>query len=331
MRQIGCLLLEAPTASGKTVMLAAAADRTSAEQPVVWFWDAPFKGVVQQTAAALRRAAPGLRVRDPRLDRMVTGTRPGDVFVSTWAAVAARNAESRRMRADDDLQPALESPVRAVRDGGLLIGAVVDEAHHSFRPNSEAFRFLQSVLQPDLLILASATPNDADVELLRLGVRAGYPAIPPGAAISRDPVVAARLNKQAVKAVTFIARGANQGLLDLNEVALRKAVEQHRALKQALHSAGIPMVPLLLVQAATSAWNSGPREGAVARTSGASRRDPSACTPPTNPTLTCRHWRRTHMLKCWYSRWRWRPGSMRRGRARYVRCARSRIRDSACR
>ena len=61
MRQIGCLLLEAPTASGKTVMLAAAAERTSVEQPVVWFWSAPFKGVVEQTAAALLRAAPGMR------------------------------------------------------------------------------------------------------------------------------------------------------------------------------------------------------------------------------------------------------------------------------
>ena len=73
--------------------------------------------------------------------------------------------------------------------------------------------------------------------------------------ISRDRVVAARLNKQAVKAITFVASGASRGFyLDLNEVALRKAVEQHRALKQALHDAGIPLVPLLLVQAATSAW-----------------------------------------------------------------------------
>ena len=251
MRQIGCLLLEAPTASGKTVMLAAAAERTSVEQPVVWFWYAPFKGVVEQTAALLLRAAPGMRVRDPRVDRTTIGTRPGDVFVSTWAAVAARNAESRRMRMDHDLQPALDTLVHAVRDGGLLIGAVVDEAHHSFRPNTEAFRFLQDILQPDLLMLASATPDDSDVELLRRSmdiVRFQH------ISISRDRVVAARLNKQAVKAITFVASGASRGLLDLNEVALRKAVEQHRALKQALHDAGIPSVPLLLVQAATSAW-----------------------------------------------------------------------------
>ena len=82
----GCFLLEAPTASGKTVMLAVAAERASAEQPVVWFWWAPFKGVVDQTAAALRSAAPGLRVRDPRTDRTLLGTREGDVFIATWAS-----------------------------------------------------------------------------------------------------------------------------------------------------------------------------------------------------------------------------------------------------
>lgn len=118
MRQIGCLLLEAPTASGKTVMLAATAERASTEQPIVWFWYAPFKGVVEQTMTALLRAAPGLRVRDPRLDRGTVGTRWGDVFVSTWAAVAARNAESRRMRTDDDLQPALDTLVEACGERG---------------------------------------------------------------------------------------------------------------------------------------------------------------------------------------------------------------------
>lgn len=247
----GCFLLEAPTASGKTVMLAVAAERAAAEQPVVWFWWAPFKGVVDQTAAALRSAAPGLRVRDPRTDRTLLGTREGDVFIATWASVATRNAESRRMRTDDDLQPALDSLVVAAREAGFLIGAVVDEAHHSFKPNTEAFRFLQEVLRPDLLMLATATPADRDIEVVRRALEiVRFQRI----AIARERVVAARLNKEAVKAVTFIARGANINLLDLNEVALRKAVEQHRALKQALHEAGIPLTPLLLIQAATAHW-----------------------------------------------------------------------------
>ena len=114
-RRIGCALLEAPTASGKTVMLAAAAEAVSAQAPVVWFWFAPFKGVVDQTIGALRQAAPALRVRDPKTDRNSIGTRPGDTFVTTWASVAARNAESRRMRIDDDLLNGLDTLVQQLR------------------------------------------------------------------------------------------------------------------------------------------------------------------------------------------------------------------------
>lgn len=251
MRRIGCALLQAPTASGKTVMLAATAEAISERAPVAWLWFAPFRGVIEQTITSLRQAAPGLRVRDPRVDRFAAGTRPGDVFVATWAAVAARNAQSRRMRADDDMAPGLDTMVAQLRGAGLLLGAVVDEAHHTFRPGTEAFRFFAETLAPDMLMLASATPNDTDVERVRHELDiTRFQRV----SVSRDRVVAARLNKRAVRAVTFVAHGVNRGLLDLNEVALRKAVEQHRALKAALAKQGVPLVPLLLVQAASAAW-----------------------------------------------------------------------------
>ncbi len=250
-RKLGCSLLEAPTGSGKTVMLARTAETVSLRAPVVWFWFAPFAGLVAQTMAALRAASPGLRVRDPVTDRVEVGTRNGDVFVATWASVAARRADARRMRVDDDGAPSLDSLVVGLRSSGFLIGAVVDEAHHSFRPGSESFRFLDGTLDPDLLMCASATPDDGDVEILRRGLDVGrFQRV----SVSRTRVVADRLNKPRVKAVSFVARGAAADLLDLNEVALRKAVEQHRVLKQSLKTAGIPIVPLLLVQASSSDW-----------------------------------------------------------------------------
>ncbi|MGG5809154.1 DEAD/DEAH box helicase family protein [Falsiroseomonas sp. CW058] len=250
-KQIGCALLEAPTGSGKTVMLAATAEAVSRGAPVVWFWFAPFAGLIGQTITALREAAPGLRVRDPVKDRLDVGTRPGDVFVATWASVAARRADTRRMRMDDDGAPALDTLVASLRGAGFLLGAVVDEAHHSFRPGTEAFRFFSDVLAPDLLMCATATPNDADVEVLRRGLDiVKFQHV----AVSRDRVVAARLNKPRVKAVSFVARGTSAELLDLNDVALRKAVEQHRALKRELVKAGFPLVPLLLVQASSNGW-----------------------------------------------------------------------------
>ncbi|MCX7384024.1 MAG: DEAD/DEAH box helicase family protein [Alphaproteobacteria bacterium] len=250
-RRIGCYLLEAPTGSGKTVMLAATAERISRAAPVVWFWFAPFAGLVGQTSAALRAVAPGLRVRNPTVDRADTGTRPGDAFVATWASVAARNAATRRMRSDDDIAPALDTLIRRLRAAGFQIGAIVDEAHHSFRPGTEAFRFFDLSLDPDILLCATATPDDGDVEILRRALDVTrFQRI----AVSRNRVVAERLNKPMVRAVQFVAYGTARDLIDLNEVALRKAVEHHRALKAGLKDNGIPVVPLLLVQAASAEW-----------------------------------------------------------------------------
>lgn len=250
-RRIGCSLLEAPTGSGKTIVLAATAEAISQHAPVVWFWFAPFAGLVAQTASALRAAAPALRVRDPARDRGDIGTRAGDVFITTWASVAARSAETRRMRVDDDTAPALDTLVTQLRAAGFRLGAVVDEAHHSFKPGSQSFRFFDHVLDPDLLMAATATPDDADIEMLR---RALDVARFQHVSVSRARVVAARLNKPRVRVVSFVAHGTSRELLDLNETALRKAVDQHRALKAELHRIGLPIVPLLLVQAASTAW-----------------------------------------------------------------------------
>jgi hypothetical protein len=250
-RRIGCSLLEAPTGSGKTVILASTAEAVCRDAQVIWFWFAPFSGLVMQTGRALRAVAPGLRVRDPGIDRSDVGSKTGDVFVTTWASVAARNVNTRRMRLDDDFAPAIQTLLARLRKAGFLIGAVVDEAHHSFRPNTEAFRFFDAVLDPDLLMCATATPNDADVELVRRALDiARFQRV----SVSRERVVDARLNKKFVRAVSFVARGVARELVDLNETALRKAVEQHRALKRALRDAGFPIVPLLLVQAASTSW-----------------------------------------------------------------------------
>lgn len=90
----GCLLLEAPTGSGKTLMAGMIAETFSAPDResnarIVWFWFTPFAGLVEQAKGAIKSTFVGLRVRDLQGDRKTRGTKSGDVFVTTWASVAA--------------------------------------------------------------------------------------------------------------------------------------------------------------------------------------------------------------------------------------------------
>ena len=58
----GYLLIEAPTGAGKTLMAGNIVERVCRDDNVVWFWYAPFKGVVDQSAAFLREQFQGLRL-----------------------------------------------------------------------------------------------------------------------------------------------------------------------------------------------------------------------------------------------------------------------------
>src|SRR4051794_1178735 len=76
----GYLLIEAPTGSGKTLMAGTIVERFSTVEDVVWFWFAPFKGVVGQTVAVLREQFQGLRLRELADDRTPEVSRRGDAF-----------------------------------------------------------------------------------------------------------------------------------------------------------------------------------------------------------------------------------------------------------
>ena len=96
----GVMLLQAPTGSGKTMMLGRTLEdlRGSLPRRVVWFWFAPYAGLVAQTRDALAEQCGSLRLRDPSKDRASIGARDGDVFLQTWASVAATNKEAKKVR-----------------------------------------------------------------------------------------------------------------------------------------------------------------------------------------------------------------------------------------
>lgn len=246
----GYLLVEAPTGSGKTLMAGTIVERFSHEEEVVWFWFAPFKGVTGQTAAFLREQFHGLRLRELADDRAAAMSRRGDVFVTTWQTVATRVKDKRNVRKEGDTNPSIDTLIEALRDAGLRIGVVVDEAHHGFGEGTQAAKFFREVLKPEYTILITATPDDAEVkgfeqamgiaELQRIRV-------------SRTDAVDAGLIKVGVKCAAYFVDPEKRALVDLQGTALRDGVAAHRKLKLTLEGMKVPLVPLLLVQADSTA------------------------------------------------------------------------------
>jgi len=243
----GYLLLEAPTGAGKTLMAGTIAEKMAAIDNVVWFWFAPFKGVVEQTTAFLREQFHGLRLRTLSEDRVAAGTRSGDVFVTTWQLVATRVKDRRSVRQTGEINASVDDLISALREQGLRIGVVVDEAHHGFHGETQAAKFFRGVLQPEYTILVTATPDDADLADLKDRMQIGRIH---RVTISRADAVG--LIKDGIKCVAWRSDEGSEGLIDFEQTALREAVSLHRLLKAELQSAGIALVPLILVQVAST-------------------------------------------------------------------------------
>ena len=248
---MGAVLFEAPTGTGKTLMAGHVMEQLSltgnrfAMPPVLWFWFAPFAGLIEQSSRVIRSEFNALRTKNPSLDRNPGDLHSGDVYVTTWASVAVANEASRKARTDSEELPSIDALVGLARAKGFMIGAVIDEAHHSFRGQTQAFAFYREVLRPEVTILATATPRDKDVEAFCK--EAGIINLR-RIAISRHQAVDAHLIKEGVKVAVFKASAEVESLIDFKRTALRQGVAVHRKLKELLAAQGAPVVPLLLVQ-----------------------------------------------------------------------------------
>ena len=242
--QDSALLLEAPTGTGKTLMAGNIAEHL-ANQGVVWFWFAPFAGVTQQTEGVLRGEFKGLRIRDLNEDRYPERVQAGDVYVATWALIA--NTTTNVHQTSERL-PSLGDFITQLRSKGLRIGVVVDEAHHTFSAENKAFDAYKNILEPDLTLLITATPNDSDIERFQKTVGLRYLH---RVSVLRERGVAARLLKRGVRVAIFRANQYAE-VVDYRKTALRMAVAHHKGLKELLKNIGITMTPLLLVQVDSS-------------------------------------------------------------------------------
>ena len=248
-RNDAALVLQAPTGAGKTLVAVEAMRRVSAKEPVLWFWFAPFTGLVEQSRRVIASQAPELSLFDPASDRQPDVVRGGGVFVVTWATLAARRAASRRARQTGDAGLAIDVLIAQAREQGLRIGCVVDEAHHGFQRATQARAFFTGVLQPDYALLMTATPRDADMADFEsaTGYTVGEPA--DWASVSRSDAVDAGLLKRGVRMVRFIARdGDTAQLVDYEHLALRECAALHRRIQGELRDQGVALTPLMLVQ-----------------------------------------------------------------------------------
>ena len=248
-RSGGAVVLCAPTGVGKTLLAAEVLQRFEGERPVLWFWFAPFAGLVEQAAGVLRAQVPALRQFDLQADRALDTVRNGGVFVTTWQSVAAANQQARRARSRSDEGAALDDLLLLAREQGLQIGCVIDEAHHGFHKAKEARSFFTEVLQPDYTLMLTATPRDADIARFEqdTGYRVGGPE--EWVTLARAGGVAAGLLKRGVKLVRFLAKDDDVGtLVDFERTALRECTEMHRHIQRELAQAQITLTPLMLVQ-----------------------------------------------------------------------------------
>ncbi len=244
-----CVLLQAPTGIGKTLMGVEAVAAFSATERVIWFWFAPFSGVVSQTKLTLKSQAPGLTHLEIGPDRRSANLTPGAVFVLTWQTVVSTSKDARLARQNGDKGLGVDDLIEAARKDGFRIGVVVDEAHHGFVTASGAQKFFKEVLLPDYVLLMTATPRDADTQAFskQTGYQVGGPS--DWASVSRKEGVDAGLLKKSVKAARFIAKSADDAqLLKFEEVALSECAVMHRHIKAQLQSAKVDLVPLMLVQ-----------------------------------------------------------------------------------
>lgn len=257
-------VLKAPTASGKTVMLARGLSEISAGgAPTVWFWLAPFDNIIGQTERTIRSEAGEALTPKHLRDRTYGGHRSGDVWLSTAALASSSKAGPAE---DTEFSPSLRTMAAEIRATGMRVGVVIDEAHLNAKQKG---RFIEaiSLVSPDVIFAATATPNDPVLD--KFFAALGVPAVAT-ITVDRAEAVERHLNKEGLWARLVSASGAGQQVkLDM---LVRATWARNVQIQAALTAAELDITPLALFQADNKAEGERMLE-AVRRVTGLSEKE----------------------------------------------------------
>ena len=241
----GCLLIEAPTGAGKTLIAGRTAEKFSHNKKIIWFWFAPFSGLIEQSIRTIKKEFHGLTVRDPKTERTIDTVRSGDIFVTTWGSVSANTADSRKTRTTSDEALSLDVLIPALKSMGYQVGVIVDEAHHGFKRAQEALNFYCNVIAPEYTIMVTATPKDRDIDVFKQAT--GFAEVH-RISISRQDCIEAGLIKKGIKAIAFVIDNEARAIADFEKTAIRHGLLKHKEIEADLEASGFNLKPLMLVQ-----------------------------------------------------------------------------------
>lgn len=246
-------VLNAPTGSGKTVVIAKAIAQVSAQRPIIWIWFVPFVNLVQQTESTIAADAPTLHAI--RLEQGINQNPSPAMVIITTSAALAKGASRKTGYSDgaDDRKRSLAAFALAAQAHGIEIGVVIDEAHIGVESETE-FGQLVRWLQPRRIIMATATPKDKKLNAFIAAAK--YEAFQPFS-VSRRDVIEARLNKRYIETIIYDLRESLKDIVDLQALVLKQGWKRNQRLARVLATEGIDVQPLLLVQV-------GNGEGAIA-------------------------------------------------------------------
>jgi type III restriction enzyme len=234
------ILLEAPTGSGKTVMMAALIERIVEELPlrtgqlndVAFIWIAPNTLHIQSyhSLKSLYEDANKLHCVD--LDEMSDNPQLNsrELLFVNWSKI---NSVNNVWRTPNEKNINIETLVENTRADGLYIILIIDEAHLDALTGRQAIE-VRRLIKADVEIMVTATPNERPARTV---------------AISRRKVIGEQMIKKGVR-INIGLNPAQQNGDNVHIHLLRKAFEKKAEL-QALFNRELGegvINPLILIQ-----------------------------------------------------------------------------------